>query len=84
MRAHIIEIELVLGQLDDVIADLLVSRERLGCQSLDVFNGVLPAQWGLWWCQGCHLGVHRQLESPSRCCVLMLRRWRGVEPGHRA
>ena len=75
MRAHIIEIELVLGQLDDVIADLLVSHERLGCQSLDVFNGVLPAQRGLRWRQGCHLGVHRQLESPSRRRVLMLRWW---------
>ena len=43
MRAHVIEIELVLGQLNNVITNLLVSHEHLSCQLLDVFNGMLPA-----------------------------------------
>lgn len=58
--AHIIETELVLGQLDDVVADLLVSRERLGSEPLDVFDGVLPAGRGLRWRQGCHRRVCRE------------------------
>ena len=62
VRAHVIEIELVLGQLNDIIADLLVSHKGLGGQSLDVFDGVLPARRGLRWRQGCHRGVRGELK----------------------
>lgn len=55
-RTHVIEIELVLGKPDDVIADLLILCKRLGRQPFDVFDGVLPARRGLRGCQGCHRG----------------------------
>lgn len=57
-----IEIELVLGQLDDVVGDLLVFGQRLGGQSIDIIDGVLPARRGLWGCQGCHRGIGRELK----------------------
>ena len=67
-RAHVVEIELVLGQLDDVVADLLVLGECLGCQSVDILDGVLPARRGLRGFQGSHCGVRGELEIQVGAC----------------
>lgn len=53
--AYILKVKFLFGQLDNVIADLLVFRECLGGQSLDVINGMLPTRWGLRRRQGCHI-----------------------------
>ena len=67
-RAHVVEIELVFGQLGNVVADLLVLGEYLGCQSVDVLGGVLPARRGLRGLQCSHRGVRGELEIQVGAC----------------
>ena len=63
VRAHVVEIKLVLGQPDDVITDLLVLGECLSCHSVGVLDSVLPARQTT---QLCVQAYWIYAECPSR------------------
>lgn len=64
---HVVEISFVRGDLYNDVADLLGLGECLGRESINVFNGVLPALRGLRGRQECHRGVYSgELEVSSR------------------
>lgn len=61
-RAHGVEIEFVLGHLDDVVGDLLIFCKCVCGETINILDGVLPSRWRLRRCQRCHGGVYGELE----------------------